>query len=191
MRTRLLLVSAAALALAACGSNEEATEAPAAEGTAVAAADPAAEPDPATPQGFVAMAASSDLYEVEAGRLAQEMGQDQAIKDFGAMMVADHTASSEKLRAAVAEAGPGVPVPPDMLPRHRQQLDALRNAGDQFDSVYAQQQVAAHQEALALLQGQASNGTAQSLKAFAAETAPVVEGHLAEARELASADGGA
>ena len=190
MKTRLLIVSAAALALAACGSGEDATEAPAANETMAATADSAAEPDPATPQGFVAMAASSDMYEIEAGRLAQEMGQDQAIKDFGEMMVMDHTSSSEKLKAAVAQGGASLSVPPDMLPKHQQQLDALRNAGDNFDSIYAQQQVAAHQEALNLLQDQASTGTIESLKAFAAETAPVVEGHLEQARELVGGAGG-
>lgn len=190
MKTRLFAASALALVLAACGSSDDAA-APAAEET-TAAAEPAAEtPDPATPQGFVAMAASSDMYEIEAGKLAQEMGTSDAVKEFGAMMEKDHTASSAKLKAAVADAGADVSVPPAMLPKHQQQLDALRNAGDNFDALYAQQQLAAHQEALTLLQQQAESGTAESLKAFAAETAPVVEGHLEHALELnESAAGG-
>jgi putative membrane protein len=190
MKTRLLLASAAALALAACGSQEDAGEAPAAEDTAALAPDPAADPDPSTPQGFVAMAASSDMYEIEAGRLAQEMGESQETKDFGAMMEEDHTASSEKLKAAVSQGGASLSAPPQMLPKHQQQLDALRSAGDDFDSVYAQQQVAAHQEALGLLESQAGSGTVASLKAFASETAPIVEGHLEHARELANVAGG-
>src|SRR5690606_7988374 len=72
-----------------------------------------------------------------------------------------------------------------------QQLDALRNAGTNFDSVYAQQQVQAHQEALNLLQTQAQTGTAEPLKAFASQTAPIVEGHLEHAQELAQNAGGA
>ncbi len=190
MKARLLLASAAALALTACGSQEDAAEAPTAEDTAALAPDPAADPDPSTPQGFVTMAASSDMYEIEAGKLAQEMGESQETTDFGAMMEKDHPASSEKLKAAVAEGGATLAVPPQMLPKHQQQLDALRSAGDNFDSVYAQQQVAAHQEALELLERQAGSGMVASLKAFAAETAPIVEGHLEHARELAGAAGG-
>jgi len=113
----------------------------------------------------------------------------QEVKDFGAMMVADHTTSSNKLKAAVGEGGAGLTVPTDMLPKHRQQLDALRGAGTNFDSLYTQQQVAAHEEALALLQRQADSGTAP-LKAFAAATVPVVEGHLEHVRELSGAAGG-
>lgn len=190
MKINLTIASALALALAACGSQEDPAE-PVADDT-TAAAEPAAEmPDPSTPQGFVDMAASSDMYEIEAGKLAQEQGKSQAVKDFGAMMVKDHTASTDKLKAAVAEAGAGVSVPPAMLPKHQKQLDALRSAGDNFDTLYAQQQQAAHQEALNLLTDQAQTGTVASLKAFAGEVRPVVEGHLEHARELgASAAGG-
>lgn len=189
MRIRLTIASAAALALAACGGQDDAAP-PAAEDTTAVAPDAAAAPDPTTPEGFVATAASSDMYEIEAGRLAQEMGTSQEIKDFGAMMVEDHTTSSNNLKAAATEAG-GLTVPTAMLPRHQQQLDALRSAGANFDSLYAQQQVAAHEEALNLLQTQAQSGTAEPLAAFATETAPVVEGHLEHIRELAGTVGGA
>jgi putative membrane protein len=189
MKIRLTIASALALALAACGSQEEGTTQPA-EDTA-ALPEPATEaPDPATPQGFVDMAASSDMYEIEAGKFAQEQGASDAVKEFGAMMVKDHTASSDKLKAAVSEADDGLTVPTAMQPKHQQQLDALRNAGDQFDALYAQQQQAAHQEALSLLQQQADSGTVAQLKAFAAEAVPVVEAHLEHARELSSAAGG-
>lgn len=194
MIIRLATASAAALTLAACAA-EDTPDTPAAEetGAMAAATDaPAAEaPDPGTPQGFVATAASSDMYEIEAGRLAQDTGSSQEVKDFGAMMVRDHTTSSNNLKQAVAEGGAGLSVPPSMLPKHQQQLDALRNAGGNFDNLYIQQQTTAHQEALTLLQRQAETGTVASLKAFAAKTAPVVEGHLEHVRGMAGGTGGA
>jgi putative membrane protein len=188
MIIRYALASAAALALAACGGANDTAEAPAAGETMADATGGA--PDPGTPQGFVDLAASSGMYEVEAGRLAQDLGSSQEVKDFGAMMVEDHTASSEQLSAAVVAGGAPLAVPPQMQPRHQQQLDALRAAGDDFDGLYLQQQVAAHEEALALLQGQARSGTVEPLREFAAEAAPVVEGHLEQVRELADEAGG-
>lgn len=185
MIIRFALASAAAVALAACSAENDATETPIAEDTAFADDAALDAPDPATPQGFVSLAASSDLYEIEAGRLAQDMGSSQAVKDFGAMMVKDHTSSSDKLKAAVADGATAVTVPAAMLPKHQQQLDALRSAGTDFDRVYTDQQVAAHQEALTLLQQQADGGTVPSLKAFASEVLPVVQGHLDHVRELA------
>ena len=190
MRTRLLLTAAATLALAACGGNNEADTATDAGATSTATdqalVDPAATGDAAAPtdaQGFVDMASSSDMYEIEAGKLAQQMGKDQKVKDFGAMMVADHTKSSAELKAAAAKAD-GVTVNPKLSAKHQANLDALKNAGDNFDATYKQQQVAAHQEALTMLQGFASGGDNEALKAFASKTAPVVEGHLQQARTL-------
>jgi putative membrane protein len=191
MKAQLLLGMAGALALAACGGeaaqDETADDAAAVTATATptaAAAGDAAAPDPSTPQGFVSMQASSDMYEIEAGRLAEQNGTSEEVKSFGAMMVMDHTNSSQQLQAAVMESGQGLMVPTAMMPKHQQQLTELRNAGTNFDTVYAQQQVAAHQEALTLLQTQAQSGTAAPLKAFAAKTAPIVEAHLGQARQL-------
>lgn len=179
------LALAAVLALAACGQPAEEADSYATE-TATAAATPAADtaaPAPTDPQGFVDTAASSDLYEIEAGKLAQANGKSQAVKDFGAMMERDHTKSSNDLKAAAAEAE-GVTLAPKLMPKHEANLAALKSAGDGFDALYKQQQLAAHQEALALLRAQAESGAAPSLKAFAAKTAPVVETHLAHAQRL-------
>jgi len=184
MKAKLVFGFASALALAAC-SNDAADDTATAEETAAPApvdTAAAAAPDTATPQGFVDMAASSDMYEIEAGRLAEQNGTSEEVKQFGAMMAMDHTGSSEKLRTAATTEG--LMVPTAMQPKHQQLLDALRNAGDNFDTLYAQQQVMAHQEALALMQSQAQNGTAAALKAFATETAPIIEGHLQQAQQL-------
>ena len=105
-------------------------------------------------------------------------------------MQRDHTTSSDKLKAAVAEAGDGLAVPAAMLPKHQTQLDALRNAGADFDTLYLQQQQAAHQEALNLLNSVSQAGTVAPLKAFATEASPVVQAHLEHVLELAEAAGG-
>lgn len=185
MRTRFLLAAATALTLAACGSSED----PAVTETD-AALDAAATPDasaeaalPTDAQGFVATAASSDMYEIEAGKLAQENGTAQAVKDFGAMMERDHTKSSTDLKAAAGQVE-GVTVPTEMMPKHQALLDALRGAGTSFDDVYKTQQLQAHQEALALMQNMSTNGEAGPLKDFATKTAPVIETHLGHAEML-------
>lgn len=185
MRTRLFLTAAATLALAACsGGNDTAEADRAAADTATASADSSAPAAPAAmnPQGFVDAASASDMFEIEAGKLAQSMGKSQGVKDFGAMMVKDHTKSSADLKAAAGQSE-GVTVAPRLTAKQQSDLDALKAAGDSFDRTYKNQQIAAHTQALSLLQGQASGGTGP-LKDFAAKTAPVVEGHLGEARQL-------
>ncbi|MXP41977.1 DUF4142 domain-containing protein [Altererythrobacter soli] len=186
MTKQILFATAGALALALAGCGDAEEEAPmedtaAADQTSVAADDMAAQPQ--TAQQFVDAVAGSDMYEIEASRLAQENGTSEGVKSFAQMMIDDHTSSSTKLKDAAAQAT-GVTVNPQMTPKQQQDLQALRDAGENFDQTYAQQQVAAHEATLALLQGYAANGDNEALKAFAQETATVVEGHLTQAREL-------
>lgn len=191
MKYPLLLAAAAALSLAACDTNtaEEAEAEAAAAGGATAeqagpAADASAEGAMAnTAQGFVDQAAMSDMYEIEAGKLAQANGASQEVKDFGAMMVAEHTKSSGELKAA-AKSAPGATAPARLDAKKQADLDALESAGERFDATYKQQQVAAHTATLALLQGYADGGDNEALKAFAQKTAPVVQKHLEAARKL-------
>lgn len=189
MRTRLFLTAAATLALAACsGGADDADTATDTTADATMTDQATVNPDPAamaptSAQGFVDQASASDMYEVEAGKLAQQMGKSQAVKDFGAMMVKDHTKSSSDLKTAAGKAS-GVTVNPKLTAKQQADLDALKNAGANFDATYKQQQVAAHQAALTLLQGFAQGGDDPALKDFASKTAPVVEGHLAEAQKL-------
>jgi putative membrane protein len=189
MQAKLLLSLAGALALAGCNndSNDATTSTDTATPPPINATPSAAsttEAAPSTPQGFVDMAASSDMYEIEAAKLAQQMGKSDRVKAFATMMTTDHTKSSNDLKAAVGKAGNGLMVPTAMQAKHQANLDALKNAGDMFDTTYAQQQVAAHQEALGLLQDQAKSGTVAELKTFASNTAPVVQHHLDEAKKL-------
>lgn len=188
--TPMLLAASAALALAACAQTaEDTTEADSAATTATnsdaATADAAAGTDAAAPadaQGFVNAAAASDMFEIQAGKLAKEKGASQAVKEFGAMMEREHTKSRADLKAAAGEAG--VTPAPQMTAKQQSDLAALQGATEQFDSLFKTQQLAAHTEALALLRAQADGGAAAPLKAFAAKTAPVVEKHLAQARNL-------
>ena len=48
-------------------------------------------------ESFFKNAAEGGMAEVNAGQLAQTKGASQSVKDFGAMMVKDHTAANQKL----------------------------------------------------------------------------------------------
>jgi putative membrane protein len=185
MTTRFLLAATAAplFVLAACGSADDA--APDAAATdAMASSEPAADPSlPIVAKGFVSMAAASDMFEIEAGTLAQANGKSQAVKDFGAMMVKDHTKSTADLKAAAAPID-GVSVVPILSAKQLSDLEVLKSAGESFDNVYKAQQLAAHQQALAMLQNYATAGDSEPLKAFASKTAPVVETHLGHVEML-------
>ncbi|ODP38246.1 DUF4142 domain-containing protein [Sphingomonas turrisvirgatae] len=192
MKHKLMLAVLPALALAACGGNAESANVTVTGNDALAGSEAAMEgnaadnmamaPDAAAPmtgQQFADTAAASDMFELESSKLAQEKATTAPVKEFAAMMIKDHTTSTAKLKAAAGKADPAITPAPAMNAEQTANLEALRAAsGAEFDTLYKQQQVAAHQKTLAALQGYASSGDVPSLKTFASETAPVVEGHL-------------
>ena len=55
-----------------------------------------------TTKGFVAAAAISDLYEVEAGQIAERRGQSDAVRDFSKHMVEAHIQTADQLKTVLA-----------------------------------------------------------------------------------------
>jgi putative membrane protein len=185
-----------ALALAACGGDNgqnPVTNAtpddtsmmnmPAEENVSENAMDASAMKSPA--ERFANAAAASDYYEVEAGKLAEDKATSKGLKDFGKMMVAAHTESTAKLKAAAAKASPTVMVDPVLNAGQEANLAALREAkGADFDARYKTQQIAAHEQALAAMKDYAASGDVPELKKFAGDTVKVVETHLAKIKAL-------
>jgi putative membrane protein len=101
------------------------------------------------------------------------------------MMVADHTASSAKIKAALAPAGLTIAIPTALDDRRNGMLQNLRASGDaDFDLAYLHQQLAAHTEALALHKEYSSAGDNPQLKTIAGAIVPVVEHHLNEIKTI-------
>ena len=139
---------------------------------------------------FVENAARSDMYEIQAGQLAEQKSKSAGVKAFAKMMVTDHTALEKEMKPLVAKAG--LTPPAGLDERRKGFLDNLKAASPaDFDKAYIDQQVAAHEEALSLMKGYAENGGDADLKAAAAKTAPKVQAHLDKARALQSQLGGA
>jgi len=132
---------------------------------------------------FVSNASQSDMYEIQAGQIAQKRSKNADIKAFGKMMVTDHTKTSKEIGPLAKAAGQ---TPATSLDNRRQGfLDNLNKASDaDFDKTYIDQQVAGHEEALSLLQGYAKDGSDAGLKAAAAKTVPMVEAHLDKAKSI-------
>ncbi|HEY3694493.1 DUF4142 domain-containing protein [Phenylobacterium sp.] len=197
MQRHLLIAgaaAAAALSVAAC--NKTPTETKGAATPAEQAATPDANPAATVPTpsneakapDFVSKAAASDMFEVQAAKVAQGRSSNPEVKRFAAMMVTDHTKSTQGLKKAIADSGQAV-TPPATLPDDLQRkLDDLNKAdAKDFDKTYMDNQVDAHQAALDLMQRYAQDGDVPQIKAFAASTAPVVQKHLDMARTLRDA----
>lgn len=191
-------VSALALSLAACNKQKAADTAEAVSNSASATADAAGamasnamvdvkQAITATPGGqeFANKAARSDAFEIAAATLALTNGASQAVKDFAAEMITAHGASTIKIKAAAAMASPVI-TPDDTLTKdqNKELAELGKKKGAEFDKAYIDDQIDAHQDALALMRDYAEHGDTPSLKTMAGEIAPIVQKHLDHAKTL-------
>jgi putative membrane protein len=141
---------------------------------------------PSTPD-FVHKAAMSDMYEVQAGKLATEKGQSDAIKQFGQQMVDAHTKTTEELTGIIKTKNIKVDLPTKLDAKHQKLIDGLNTASaDNFDKAYAKQQVDAHQEAVNLFKKYGAKGDDPDVKQFAEKTLATIQHHLDVAKKLPS-----
>lgn len=136
-------------------------------------------------QRFMKSMGEANLAEVETGKLAETMGQEQKVKEFGAMMVRDHTRSLQQLQTLATRKGVELPGSPG--PRHAKAAKALAESrGEDFDRRYSIMAAADHKDTLALLKKVQGSAKDEDLRNLANEMIPVVAGHLAEAQKLLS-----
>lgn len=137
---------------------------------------------------FVEDASAKGVAEVEAGKLAQEKGSASDVKTFADMMVKDHMAANNKLKAIADKKNLEVSDSAELVDKAKAMILELRSAKS-FDQAYANNQVKAHEATIALFEEEASNGKDADLKAFTVETLPKLKDHLAHAQALAKAHG--
>lgn len=136
-------------------------------------------------EDFVQSAAVSDMYEIEAGRLAFRRARSSAVRDAARQMVDDHVESNIQLEGALRQDLRHA-VPSALDKRRKAMLEHLRQTGEKdFDKTYVDQQIMAHKEAIALMHHFRENGDNDALRRYAAEISPIIEGHLETMNELA------
>jgi putative membrane protein len=133
---------------------------------------------------FTQTVAMSDMYEVEAGKIANEKGQSPQVKGFGQMMVDAHSKTTEDLKSIISNDKLKVDLPTKLDSKHQKLIDDLNAADKDFDKTYAKQQVDGHEEAAGLFDSYAKDGDNASLKQFAQKTLPIIQEHLNEAKKL-------
>ena len=135
-------------------------------------------------QAFLFKAGASDIFEIVTSQMAVQHSQNQAVRAFASMLIADHTNSTTTALATAKSAGV-MPPPPELSPAQKamvQQLSSASPAG--FDRLYLSQQIPAHQQALALMQGYSRGGDVPALRTAAGGLVPVIQQHLAQAIQL-------
>jgi putative membrane protein len=137
---------------------------------------------------FYKKAAEGGLAEVELGTLAQDKSPTPSVKEFGSMMIKDHSAANEKLKAIAEAKSIKLPTSPSVgQMATKTKLEVL--SGKSFDKSYIKGMVADHKEDIKEFQKEASEGQDAEAKAFAAATLPTLKAHLKKIHAIAAAQG--
>ena len=137
---------------------------------------------------FMKSAAEGGMSEVELGQLAQQKASNPAVKDFGAMMVKDHTAANDKLKALAASEQVTLPDSPSLMQKaSKAKLNML--SGDSFDKSYVKGMIDDHKEDIKEFQNEISEGKDPQARAFASATLPTLQMHLQKIQSIAASAG--
>jgi putative membrane protein len=188
----LLVASATAVSLACNTGNRTASDdsTVGTAGSAVSAGD----------RAFVEDMTIGGMAEVELGRMAMERGASPEVKQFGDMMVKDHSMAGDELKQVAMQHS--IPLPAGLDQKHQDLKTTLSNlTGAEFDREYMKAMVDGHEDVVDRLQTRASedrfgddkgevkpeqsdNPVEAALNQWAAKALPTVRHHLDEAKRI-------
>jgi putative membrane protein len=136
---------------------------------------------------FLQTVGSLGLLQVKLGKLAQQKGSSDVVKDFGKRMATEYAQSNEQLAAGAKQAAYPKPV---LLRQHQQIFDRFNTMGrGSFDKNYMAEMVSEHDETARLFEQEAKEGRIASLKQLAAGMLSDVQQRQSLASQTASSVG--
>ncbi|HEX8038349.1 MAG TPA: DUF4142 domain-containing protein [Chryseosolibacter sp.] len=138
-----------------------------------------------TDQVFVENAATSNMAEIEIGKVAVTKATDSLVRSFAQKMIDDHTQAQNELQG-IANDFNGVDWPTDMGQSNtsvKAQLDSA-DSGYSFDTLYLGTQIRMHQNAKTTYQTATTTTTETRVRTYASKYLPYIQEHLDEADSL-------
>lgn len=139
---------------------------------------------PMSDQKFLDTAAQTDMVEANLGQYAEDTSASPSVKQYGQMLVHDHTQDYQALQALAQQANLTVPTAIDA--EHNKAMIGPLHAlkGKAFDRKYIQDMVAGHTAAIALYKKEAQDATNPAVRSYAEETLPTLQKHLDNAKAI-------
>ncbi|WP_106796427.1 DUF4142 domain-containing protein [Rhizobium sp. H4] len=134
---------------------------------------------------FVARAAMSNMFEVEAAKIEAAKGKAEDARQFAGDMLKDHGRAGSTLADAAKE--DGIALPTALDDQYNKKLEALRQSDQaNLDQAYLSTQLTAHQEAVALFADYSQNGPDGAVKRASQKILPDLRMHLTRIQGLTS-----
>lgn len=133
---------------------------------------------------FAVEAANGGMAEVMLGKLAQDKGSGK-VKDFGAMMVMDHSKANDELMTLAKSKN--ITLPSVVSADEQKHFNELnKKSGADFDKAYTKLMIDDHKNDIKVFDDAGKNLKDPDLKAFANKTLPTLKMHLASISKVDS-----
>jgi putative membrane protein len=131
---------------------------------------------------FVVNTANAGMTEIQAGQLAEQQGMAKSVKAYGTMMVKDHTAAADKLKAIAASKN--ITLPASLSPDAASDItDLQKKTGKDFDKAYIDKMIDDHKKVISSFESESKNGSDADIRGFADSTLHTLHHHLDEAEK--------
>jgi putative membrane protein len=125
----------------------------------------------------------SDQKEIEAGKIAQRNGQSKEVRDYGKMLVKDHTAADKKVTGLAKKEKIS-------LSANEPGADEMKNmmAGSSFDDKFARDMVDDHKKDIAEVTDARDNTKDDQLKKLLTDLLPTLQKHEDAAQKIVDSE---
>jgi putative membrane protein len=120
----------------------------------------------------------SNLKEIEMGKMAEKNGQSQEVKDFGRMLVRDHTGADKKVKALAKREKVDLPAQPEST-EHTNMA-----AGPDFDKKFASDMLDDHKKDVTDASEARDKTSDPKLKKLLTDIVPTLEKHRDTAQKI-------
>ncbi len=132
---------------------------------------------------FAVAATHANDAEVQLGQLAAQKATDPAVRQFAQRMVEDHSKASHQLAQILSQKGATVPT--ETSSSEQREMERLQKLnGADFDKAYVDHMIRDHKKDVKEFEKASNNAQDTDIKAFAANTLPVLQDHLKMAEDL-------
>ena len=127
----------------------------------------------------------SDMFEIQAGKLAQSKARKTEVREFGATLVDDHTTISRQLRSLLNSGKVKARAPDGLDSSHASMLKQLQASdSDGFDQQFLSDVIIDNKNDISLYDHYARNGDNAELKRFAVMYLPTLHYDLNMAQSM-------
>jgi putative membrane protein len=132
---------------------------------------------------FATEVADGGMLEVKLGQLAQTNSNSAQVKQFGQMMIDDHSKAGEELKNLARSKN--ISLPSSLSDKCQKKYDDLAGKkGEEFDKAYSKLMVKDHEDDVDKFKKEGEKGRDGDLKSWASGKVATLEHHLRAAKEM-------